>query len=98
MTTLTVRPACVVYYDLAWHPDVSKEEFWSYSQPKKMRIFGLTVEIDGLIKVLVEDDMDVNNECEGIVIPKGCVEEIIYFEESSDTINVPHLDGIKDHN
>lgn len=98
MTTLTVRPGCVVYVDLAWHDDVSKEEFWSNSGLKQMRVFGLVADFGDVVKVLVEDDLDHNNECEGIVIPRGCIDEIIYFEESESRPNARHLDASNDHN
>lgn len=81
VTTVIVRPGVVEYVDLCQYRDRSREEFFADCEPKLMRVYGLIFKTPHSIKVLLEDDIDANEECEGITIPNGCVRQIIYFKE-----------------
>lgn len=81
--TFFVRPGVVEYYDLAEHEDVSREDAFTKVMPKVFRKYGLIHKSDGLVRVMHEDDLDDNSECEVMVIPYGCIIQITYFKVDS---------------
>lgn len=74
-----IRPARVKYYDLCQHTGVSRETFFNDCGLKILSVFGLTLEMGGLVRVMFNDDESDNGECEGIIIPAACVIEIDYL-------------------
>lgn len=78
---MILRPACVEYFDLCEYEKTSREDFLSNCGLKIMRVFGLTLEIDNLVRVMFYDDESDNDCCSGIVIPDTCIKNITYFTE-----------------
>ncbi len=81
---VTVRFGCVEYYDLCEHHDTSKETFFGELEPKIMRKYGLILKTGCFVKIMDEDDVSHNDECEGLIIPVGCVLKITYFTEDTE--------------
>lgn len=74
--TYEIRPAKVKYIDLCQHTEVSRSEFFGESDLKTLDVYGLTLELPDLVKVLFYNDRTDDSECEGIVIPRACVVSI----------------------
>lgn len=92
ITTILVRPGVVEYVDLCSHKEHSRESFFGDADVKLMRVYGLIFKTPTTVKVIFEDDIDSNEECEGIVIPNGCIHKIIYFKEDSTDPDFDDLD------
>jgi hypothetical protein len=93
--TYIIRPGFVEYLDLCEHRDQSREDFFTEAEPKTLRKYGLIMKCDKYVKVMHEDDLSHNEECEGLVIPLGCILDIQFLEPVEEE-DVPLLD--KDSN
>lgn len=92
-----IRPGVVEYIDLCKHEGVGRSEFFNTSGLKTLRYYGLILELDDLVKVFSNDDVTDDTEGEGIVIPRSCVNSVIYFKEDYSEL-VPTLDSGSDVN
>jgi hypothetical protein len=92
ITTVLVRPGVVEYVDLCSHKEHSRESFFGEADVKLMRVYGLIFKTAFTVKVLFEDDIEANEECEGIVIPNGCIKKIIYFKEDGVDLDFEDMD------
>lgn len=78
--TATVRPGCVEYVDLMQFDNMTREAFFApESFLKTLRVYGLILECDDVVKILFYDDISENEQCEGIVVPTSCIISITYF-------------------
>lgn len=92
VTTVLVRPGIVEYVDLTVHGEHSREEFFGDAECKIMRVYGLIYKTPTNVKVLFEDDVTYNEECEGIVIPNGCIRQITYLTDAGTDPDFDDLD------
>lgn len=77
------KPAMVKYRDLAQHKEQSKSSFFGEAGLKVLTVYGLTVELPEVVKVMFYDDHTDDQECEGIVIPINDVVEIKWLTEEN---------------
>lgn len=86
---LELAYARVRYIDLCQHEEASKQAFFAEAGLKTLDVFGLTLELPDLVKVMFYNDLTDDSECEGIVIPRNCVLEIEWL-----TAAVPEVDAV----
>ena len=76
-----IRPGVIRYYDMCSHADVSKEEFFSSSDTKILKYYGLILRLADVVKIMHNEDESDNSQCEGMVIPIDCIISITYFKD-----------------
>jgi hypothetical protein len=86
-----IRPGCVEFVDLCRHEKVNRSDFFNEAGLKTLRHYGLILELPDLVKILSNDDITDSTECEGMVVPRSCVVDIIYYKEDLEA-SAPILD------
>lgn len=94
---IVIRPGRVRYVDLAVHDNASRSDFFNAAGLKTLSWHGLIMETEELVKVWHNDDETDDSEGAGIVIPRECVLDIMYFVEDYSDL-APRVDGMKEKN
>ena len=85
MVEIELRPARVIYDDLAEVEDVSKEELLMGSYDlKRMEVYGLCYQDARVTRVMWHHDVTDDTENTGIIIPNTCIVQLDWLiaEES----------------
>jgi hypothetical protein len=79
-----IRMGLVRYEDITQVKDVTKSRFFAKSECKTLEVYGQILQFNGYVRVLQENDISDDEECEGMIIPEGCVLDIVYLESPED--------------